>query len=205
MNTETTNPAAATDVRMDAYLNRLATALRHMPPAEKQDILLEIRAHVLDSVAASSDRKGAVDRVLRLLGTPEELAQRYDTERLLTRASRSFSPWLLLRTSWRWAKAGMKGTVAFFLALTGYGTAFGITIALILKPIMPSRVGVWWGRGDLNIGMVDHPEQMHELLGQWFVPVMAVFAFALAAGTTQALRWLMRRRGTIQYGSPMSF
>ncbi|MGD0987501.1 MAG: hypothetical protein ABR874_06810 [Candidatus Sulfotelmatobacter sp.] len=205
MNTETTNPAAATDVRMDAYLNRLATALRHMPPAEKQDILLEIRAHVLDSVAASSDRKGAVDRVLRLLGTPEELAQRYDTERLLTRASRSFSPWLLLRTSWRWAKAGMKGTVAFFLALIGYGTAFGITIALILKPIMPSRVGVWWGRGDLNIGMVDHPEQMHELLGQWFVPVMAVFAFALAAGTTQALRWLMRRRGTIQYGSPMSF
>jgi hypothetical protein len=193
MNTETTNPAAATDVRMDAYLNRLATALRHMPPAEKQDILLEIRAHVLDSVAASSDRKGAVDRVLRLLGTPEELAQRYDTERLLTRASRSFSPWLLLRTSWRWAKAGMKGTVAFFLALIGYGTAFGITIALILKPIMPSRVGVWWGRGDLNIGMVDHPEQMHELLGQWFVPVMAVFAFALAAGTTQALRWLMRR------------
>jgi hypothetical protein len=176
-----------------------------MPPAEKQDILLEIRAHVLDSVAASSDRKGAVDRVLRLLGTPEELAQRYDTERLLTRASRSFSPWLLLRTSWRWAKAGMKGTVAFFLALIGYGTAFGITIALILKPIMPSRVGVWWGRGDLNIGMVDHPEQMHELLGQWFVPVMAVFAFALAAGTTQALRWLMRRRGTIQYGSPMSF
>jgi hypothetical protein len=190
----TTNTAIATDARIEAYLSRLATALRRMRPAEKQDILLEIRAHVIDSASAAPDRDGAIDRVLRLLGAPEELAQRYDTERLLTRASRSFSPWFLLHTSWRWAKAGMKGTAAFFLALIGYGAAFGLTVALLLKPIMPSRVGMWWGRGDLNIGMTDHPGQMHELLGQWFVPVMAVFAFALAAGTTQALRWLMRPR-----------
>jgi hypothetical protein len=94
----------------------------------------------------------------------------------------------------------MKGTIAFFLALIGYGCALAVIVAVILKPMMPSRLGVWWGRGDLNIGMVDHPEQMHELLGQWFVPVIAVFAFALAVGTTQALRWLMRTRT-----SPPSF
>jgi len=185
---------AMIDVRIEAYLKRLDSALAPMPAEEKQDIVYEIRAHILDSVAAATDCEAAIDRVLRLLGPPEELALRYKTERLLTRASRSFSPWLLLSTSWRWAKTGMKGTIAFFLALFGYGMAFGLTVALILKPIMPSRVGMWWGRGDLNIGMVDHPEQMHELLGQWFVPVAAVFAFALAVGTTQALRWLMRRR-----------
>ncbi len=188
------NATSISDARIETYLKRLDSALTHMPAEEKQDIVYEIRAHVLDSVAAATDREAAIDRVLRLLGPPEELAQRYKTERLLTRASRSFSPWLLLSTSWRWAKTGAKGTMAFFLALFGYSTAFGLTVTLILKAIMPSRVGMWWGRGDLNIGMVDHPEQMHELLGQWFAPVIAVFAFALAVGTTQALRWLMRKR-----------
>jgi hypothetical protein len=188
------NTTSISDARVETYLKRLDAALAHMPAEEKQDIVYEIRAHVIDSVAAATDHEAAIDRVLRLLGPPQELAQRYQTERLLSRASRSFSPWLLLSTSWRWAKTGMKGTLAFFLALFGYGMAFGLTIALILKPIMPGRVGMWWGHGDLNIGVVDHPGQMHELLGQWFVPVMAVFAFALAIGTTQALRWLMRKR-----------
>jgi len=66
-------------------------------------------------------------------------------------------------------------------------------VALILKPIMPGRIGMW-GHSALNIGPMEHPEQMYELLGQWFVPVIAVFAFSAAVGATQALRRLMRRR-----------
>jgi hypothetical protein len=162
------------------------------------DILFEIRAHIVDSVAAAQDRDAVISRVLRLLGDPRKLAQRYKAEQMLARASRSFSPLLLLSTTWGWAKLGMKGTVALFVALFGYGVALGLTITLILKPIMPSRVGVWWGHGDLNVGMVDHPGQMHELLGQWFVPVMVVVAFVFAVGTTQAVRWLIRQRAPKQ-------
>lgn len=188
------------DARIEKYLSRLDSALRGLSAEEKQDILFEIRTHIVDSVAAAPDRDAATDRVLRLLGDAKELAQRYHAERMLTRASRSFSPLLLLRTTWGWARLGMKGTIALFVALFGYGVALGLTITVILKPVMPSRVGVWWGEGDLNIGMVDHPERMHELLGQSFVPVMLVCAFALAVGTTQALRWIIRRRNP-----PMSF
>jgi hypothetical protein len=193
------------DVRIENYLDRLDSALRGISSEEKQDILFEIRAHIVDSVAAAQNRDAAIDRVLRLLGSPQELAQRYNAERMLTRAGRSFSPLLLLHTTWHWAKLGMKGTVAFFVALFGYSIALGLTIAVILKPIMPSRVGLWWGNGDLNVGMVDHPGQMHELLGQWFVPVMVVVAFAFAVGTTQALRWLIRKRAALPSASPGSF
>ncbi len=182
------------DAQMEGYLSRLESALRGLSAEEKGDILLEIRSHIADSVAPAQDRDAAAARVLRLLGDPKELAQRYKAERMLTRASRSFSPLLLLRTTWGWAKLGMKGMVAFFVALIGYGIALALTITIVLKPIMPSRVGVWWGRGDLNVGMVDHPERMHELLGQWYVPVMVVVAFGFAVGTTQALRWLIRQR-----------
>lgn len=181
------------DQQVQTYLGRLQKALGAIASADREDILREIRVHILDSAAASPDRTGAIDRTLRLLGTPEELAARYTTESMLTCASRSFSPWLLLHTCWRWAKLGIKGTLAFLLAVFGYTLTLAFTVALLLKPIMPSRVGLWVGPEGLDL-MPMHSDGMRELLGQGFIPVIAVVAFATAIGTTQALRWIMRRQ-----------
>ena len=189
-----TTSVQTTDDRIESYLGQLNAALAGIATPEKDEILREIRAHILDSVSASTDRDSAAERVLLLLGAPEELAERYRTECLLTRASRSFSPWLLLRTTWRWAKLGMTGTFTFLLALIGYSAALALTVALFLKPLMPSRVGMWMGPGNLNVGVPSNPAGMHEVLGQWFVPVIALLAFAIAVGTTSALRWLIRKR-----------
>ena len=181
-----------TDNRVESYLARLSAALVRLPQAEREDILREIRAHVLDSTAGATDREGSVERVLRLLGTPEELGQRYLTECLLSRAGHSFSPLFLLRTSCQWAKLGIKGTVAFFLALLGYGTALALTVAVLMKPLLPS-IGMWVGSRGLNLGMPANTEGMHEVLGNNFIPVIALCAFAIGVGTTQALRWLIRK------------
>lgn len=186
--------APVIDNRIETYLGQLNAALDGVPQSERDEILREIRAHILDSVETAPNRDVAAERVLRLLGTPQELAERYRTEYLLSRASRSFSPLFLLRTTWRWAKLGMRGILAFLLALFGYTIALSLTVAILLKPFMPSRVGMWVGSEGLNIGVPSHPERMHELLGSWFVPVIAVCAFAFAVGTTQALRWVIRKR-----------
>ena len=182
------------DARMESYLNRLQAALEGVAPEYREDILREIRAHIMDSAENSADHPGAVDRVLRLLGTPEELAARYSTECQLQRASRSFSPWLILGTCWNWAKLGIKGTLAFFVAVFGYGMALAFTGAVFMKAFMPSKVGMWIGAEGLNIGAPAHPEKMHELLGNYFVPVIAAAAFLSAIGTTHLLRWMMRKR-----------
>lgn len=182
------------DSQMEDYLSRLESALHGVSPEDRDDILREIRAHIVDSAGHSSDPTGAIERVLRLLGTPEELAARYSTECQLQRASRSFSPWLILRTCWQWAKLGIKGTLAFFVALFGYGLALGFTGAVFAKPFMPSKVGMWIGPEGFNIGVPAHPEQMHELLGKYFVPVIAIAAFLFAIGTTHLLRWMIRKR-----------
>jgi hypothetical protein len=188
-----TTETSLTNQPVDLYLARLERSLAGVPPTERSEIVREIRAHVLDSVAGSIDPQGATDRVLRLLGSPEDLANRYAAESLFTRARYSFSPWLLVHTSWRWAKLGMRGMAAFFLAILGYSLALGLTISVFAKPFIPG-VGLWIGRGGLNVGVPSHRELNHELLGQWFVPVIAVCAFAFAIGTTQALRWLIRQR-----------
>jgi len=186
--------AQLVDARITDYLSRLETAMGGISARDQEDIVREIRAHIVDSVAGCTNGEAAVDRVLGLLGTPEELAGRYRTECQLTRASRSFSPWLLLRTCWGWAKLGVKGTLAFLVALFGYAMALGLTVAVFLKPFMPSKIGTWVGpQGFVAVGVPAHPEVMHELLGNYFVPVMAVVAFGFAIGTTHALRWMIRQ------------
>jgi len=186
--------APVIDNRSETYLGQLKAALDGVPRSERDEILREIRAHILDSVETASNRDVAAEKVLRLLGAPQELAERYRTEYQLSRASHSLSPLFLLRTTWRWAKLGMRGILAFLLALFGYTIALSLIVAILLKPFMPSRVGMWVGSEGLNIGVPSHPERMHELLGSWFVPVIAVLAFAFAVGTTQALRWVIRKR-----------
>jgi uncharacterized membrane protein len=196
-----TTSALVTDKLIESYLNRLNAALAGTPPAEKAEILREIQAHILDSTEHAADRDGAVDRVLSLLGTPEELAERYGTEFLFSRASRSFSPWLLLRTCWRWAMLGVKGTIVFLFAVFGYGTALALTVSVFLKPFVPG-MGLWLGPTSFHVG-VENPAQMRELLGHWFVPVIAVVAFLFAIGTTHALRWMIRKRAP-NAGYPIS-
>jgi len=187
-------PVPPSDARIATYLNRLESALRGLPPDYKDDIVREIRGHITDSAEHNVDPSGAVDRVLRLLGTPEDLAARYSTECQLERASRSFSPWLILRTCWQWAKLGIKGTLAFFVAVFGYCLALGFTVSVFLKPLLPSKIGWWSGPEGFGIIVPDHPELMHEWLGNYFVPVIAAAAFLSAIGTTQLLRWMMRKR-----------
>ncbi len=186
--------AQLADERIDVYMGRLDGALGNLRPSDREDILREIHTHILESTAGASDRDAALDRVLRLLGTPEELASRYKAESLLTRASRSFSPWLILRTCWQWAKLGVKGTLAFFVALFGYSLAAAFTASIFLKPFLRSKIGWWSGPEGVGIIIPSHPEQMHEWLGNYFVPVIAGAAFLSAVGTTQLLRWMMSKR-----------
>src|SRR5215469_9421255 len=124
------------DRRIETYLSRLQSALGGVSADYRDDIVREIRVHILDSTERSVDHQGAVDRVLRLLGAPEDLAARYSTECQLERASRSFSPWLILGTCWQWARLGIKGTLAFFVAAFGYGLALGCTVSVFLKPFL---------------------------------------------------------------------
>jgi len=113
---------------------------------------------------------------------------------VISSGCRSFSPPVLLRSCWQWAKLGIKGSLAFFVSVFGYGMALGFTVAVFPKPFMPSKIGWWSGPEGFGIIVPDHPELMPEWLGNYFVPVIAAVAFLAAIGTTQILRWMMRKR-----------
>ena len=81
--------------------------------------------------------------------------------------------------SFRWSNWG---------ALFGCVTALALAFAVFLRPFLPSTIGLWLGSEGFDVGVLSHPETQHELLGQWFVPVISLAAFLAAIGTTQALR-----------------
>lgn len=189
----TNTTVAATDPRIAVYLARLDAAVGRLPHAEACDLVREIQVHISDKLEGHAG-DADVERVLAGLGSPEELAEQFRTELLFTRASRTFSPWLLLRTTGRWAKMGSKGLAVFMLALFGYGSGLGLTVTVFLKPFLPRQVGLWVGRGTFDFGMPSNTVGRHELLGHWYIPVTAALAFVIVVGTTQALRWLIRKR-----------
>ncbi len=188
----TNAPAPVIHPKIIDYLARLDAAVGYLPHVEARDIVREIQAHINDTLGGNCG-DAAVEAVLASLGSPEALAEDFRMELLLTRASRSFSPWFLLRTTGRWARNGAKGLAVFMIALLGYGIGLAFTVTLLMKPFVPS-VGLWIGRGTLQFGTPSDTASMHEVLGQAYVPVTTVLAFAAVLGTTHALRWLIRKR-----------
>jgi uncharacterized membrane protein len=206
---------------VERYLAELRSALGRLPDAERDDVVAEIRSHVLERIGPEANA-ASVREVLQAVGEPRELAAQYATQALLRRAVRSRSPWLLLRTTFRWATTGIAGVIAFLLTVTGYGAALVFLLCAFLKPFLPAQIGLWLGsdaaltlgywNGRLpaeafgmslgppglfcvacQVGPRDGPLQ--DVLGVWLIPISIVAGMLCAVVTTYLVRRLIGRFG----------
>jgi hypothetical protein len=93
------------------------------------------------------------------------------------------------------ARLHVCGFAVFMVATVGYVMALGFLLTVLLKPLLPNRIGLWVGHGDFVFGTTDSPSAgVHEVLGSLYIPVTMLLAFGAAIGTTHALRWLIRTR-----------
>lgn len=144
-------------VRVNLYLVRLRKALADVPSSERDEMVEEIRSHILERIEAEGPvTEQVVDKVLWAVGDPEELASEYKTEAMLRRAAGSKSPWLLLRTTLRWATTGIAGCIAFLITSVGYGCAAVCYLCGFLKPVFPAHVGLWLGARHPRPGLPSH-------------------------------------------------
>src|SRR6202011_1111167 len=105
-------PADRITQAIDQYCLRLRRALRSGPSAEMDEIVEEVRIHLLDRVASEPHvTEEVVSRIIRAAGNPRELAKEYEMQAMFRQAATSRSPWLLLHTMLRWAMAGGAGMV----------------------------------------------------------------------------------------------
>jgi hypothetical protein len=184
--------------KLEGYLDELRAQLRGLPEPETSEIIKELRSHVLDSAGVGGSRPaGAVAAALDRLGSPEELAELYRMESMLTRAGRSRSPWLIFGGILRWATVSVAGILPFLGVLAGLVVAASFAIAALFKPFAPGRVGLWRGGGDelsLHLGLLGGPPpQGQELLGWWIVPLGLLAGAGVVLFTAWFGRWCARR------------
>lgn len=180
--------------RIESYLGSLRRYLRELPPEEINDILVEIRSHIIDRAESAGDLTDeTIVEILQALGRPEEIGPMYESNALISRARVSFSPTLILRTTMRWAMRSAAGFVVFLAGLTGYGMSAGFLMSALLKPFMPNDVGMWVHEGGgLTIGVVSDTPAARELLGWWLIPVGIAASAVLLIVTTRFLRVMLR-------------
>src|SRR5271169_3541218 len=109
---------------VNEYCERLQRALRGVPAGDADDIVAELRGHLLERIEALPEATDeGVQAILRAVGDPSELASGYRTECALRGAASSRSPLVVLKATLRWAPTGAAGVVAFVVALLAYGCA----------------------------------------------------------------------------------
>jgi hypothetical protein len=178
--------------QVDSYLSKFREHLPEMSVADREEIVREISVHIRES---AQEPDGSLDEILRRLGPAETLASQYEQDRLIQRAGRSVSPWLILRATLELAKRGIEGFAVFLAVLTGYALGGGLVLTAILKPIFPHNTGLWIGPGVFNFGfhVPGFADPVHEVLGWWYIPAAFWLGSFFVWLTTYGIRKFLRR------------
>ncbi len=181
------------DLQLDAYLTTLRMHLAPLTIAEREEIVREITAHVRDSAEESGV---PLATALARLGSAEALAAQYLNGLLISKASRSVSPLVLLRATLRLASRGIAGIVVFFLSVIGYAMGGGLVLTALAKPIFPANTGIWLdGDGHfMSVGVELPPpgSGAHVIPGLWYIPLALIAGSLTLLFTTWAIRTFLR-------------
>jgi hypothetical protein len=179
--------------RIEDYLIRLRHSLGNISSQSIDEILLEIRGHIMERV----EYVGAIDdakltTILTALGRPEDIGSLYRTYALVTLARVTFSPILIFRTTIHWAKNTVLGFVAFMLGLTGYCLGLSLIACALLKPLFPKNIGLWIHPHGVELATPNGRDLGPELMGWWIIPTAFVVGILMVVGVTMLLRWMLR-------------
>lgn len=187
----------ASQKAIDDYLAALRRQLRDLMEEDMNDIVEEIRAHILDKTTAGADSAQVV-HTLAALGAPAELASRYRTEELLKRAQGSPSPMQVMNRILRITAISVSTLIVFVVSGLGYCVGGVLVVIGLLKAFFPRQAG-------LNIDYV--PNQSfsagfgagsphnadHDPIGLWLIPICLVLGAGILFLTFRLGTWTIRK------------
>jgi uncharacterized membrane protein len=169
------------------FLRSLSWGLAALSAQDREDVLDEIRAHLIDVVSAGQN----VDETISGFGPPELYARNIVENYDLTRAiggARVLPAARVLAA--RMTRSLLAAAIALLIAIPALFVLTSLFLA-VAKLALPSQVGLWMGTDVFVLGMVDTPsETTHEMLGIWFIPLIIGFG---------GLNWLIARAGLLAW------
>jgi uncharacterized membrane protein len=161
------------------YLGKLSDALSALDPAERHEVVEEIRHHIADATAAGRP----LERVLEALGPVDQLARAYKVELLLNPKDQR------KRRSWRWLRiVGLigLGSLPTFIICVVLGS---IGLSFSLSGVLVFAAGIASYTGDLPYWMeMDAPPWVALVLG----PPLTLLGLLALAGLVAYVRFVAR-------------
>jgi uncharacterized membrane protein len=199
--------SAAGEERLNAYLRQVRRELGGLPRREADEVIDELRSHVLDRVTDRT-KAGTIEAALNALGPPKDVARTNIALRAVSRIEAGRSPWRVLQTAALLARLSSKALAVLAISLGGYAVAAYAFSLAVLKLFIPGRVGVWHIPNSADpltysIGRIIPPQGAHELLGWWIIPVtsglgaiaaLLTWRFGLASVRAIAQSWNRKGR-----------
>lgn len=160
------------EAQVEAYISAVTASLGSATFSERETIAAEIAAYLR---GADVQAGLSAEQVLEQLGTPEELAQKFQSLLPVSRAGHGYSPIALLRATF---KTGATGVLIALAAMIGYWLAGAQIVFGVL--------GLFWELISTSINPAPSaPAAQHT------VPILFVSAGAVLLATTVALQlWL---------------
>jgi hypothetical protein len=167
---------------LDCYLDQVRRHLKGLPQVEADEIVAELRSHVLDKVAGTPTPE-RVEAAIEALGSPRDVARINLTERVAAELEADRSPLTVLRGVGRLARLSVYGAFTGLVSFTGYAIAASFLITAAVKPFWREHAGLWRvpdakDTYAFSLGVNSDPTGQ-ELLGWWIIPIGVVMGLLL--------------------------
>lgn len=172
----------------ERYLQRVRRGLATLDPADRDEIVEELRSHLLDRLAEGRTN------LLEDFESPEDLAATFVSNHELQGALAKGTSWALGRALLGATRDHLIPILGLLPFAVGHIVAFGCLITAALKPFKPRDLGLWIGDGTFVIGSASKTSGAHEVLGWWGIPVLAAAGIFLLWISNRILRLLARRQ-----------
>jgi uncharacterized membrane protein len=154
------------------YLRRSERSLKRLSEKDRNEILMEINSHIFEYLQDHSkeDELSALLNVIERLGAPEETLREQIASRKIDQAIQTYNLKHLLQALV--LNIG-NGIIYILLSILTLITAC-FPILVLLKLIFPAKTGYFRGPDYNNFGYISDADKSHELLGNWFIPIMII-------------------------------
>ena len=184
------------------YDKRLQFILRRINRKEKEELLLEIKSHILESFRqnpAELEEERLLNAIDRL-GEPEIFLRPLIADKYLSRASRTLNPKDVIKGLYFSFITGIKKAIISFFLGFGYIVVSVLALTAVLKPFFPNYVGLLlFNDGSMTAGIAFNSSGVKiDYLGYWYIPVAAGLAILIYIALTKHLRKVRHFR--LRYG-----